>query len=313
MTRRPLKKRGSRHPFPAARVEWAHHVGGYDELQFNVALDQGRLRWGIAISLIPNPSLTDPTVIYPKLRKLSFFLKEHGEYLHKRGFLMWDYTDQRLGRVRSHDRTPQGVSESLYRSGAFVFVGKHAPVDRFDACCVLRDFDVLLPVYEFVEFESDTALPVLYQERGFLFEADAPTEDADRPLETTATRTIGANRVSLRHRALQDSLKHQLQLEGLEVGTELRDGNGGYIDLVARREGRLEFYEIKTDESPRLCIRHAIGQLLEYGYWGDPVRPSRLIVVGGQRMDQEAADYLRTLRSETGLTISYQQAIPAGR
>ena len=35
-------------------------------------------------------------------------------------------------------------------------MGKRAPFESFDATRVLRDFDVLLPIYEHVEFASRT-------------------------------------------------------------------------------------------------------------------------------------------------------------
>ena len=46
---------------------------------------------------------------------------------------------------------------------------------------MLRDFDILLPVYEFVEFEPDTAPPALYPQRGFVFEPDPMAEGNDPP------------------------------------------------------------------------------------------------------------------------------------
>ncbi len=85
---------------------------------------------------------------------------------------------------------------------------------------------------------------------GFVFTPGPDNVVGERPTETTARRTIGASTVSLTHRALQDALKHEFQRECAEVGTEHPDGKSGYIDIVARRDGALEFYEIKTDISP---------------------------------------------------------------
>ena len=170
---------------------------------------------------------------------------------------------------------------------------------------MLRDFDLLLPVYEFVEFEPDGASPMLYRQRGFAFDPERPAGE-ERARAKTATTTAGVSEVSDRHEVLQRALKSELEREGAVVRIENRDGRGGYIDLVARRNGEYEFYEIKTDATARLAIRHAIGQLLEYAYWPAPARPKRLVVASEQPLDAEAAEYLRTLEVETGLVIEYR-------
>lgn len=303
----PLQKRPRRHPFGRANKSWAHHVGGRKELQFNVGEEGEMLRWGIAVSLQASRSLPDVTVLHPKLRKLSSMLEVHGDHLHRLGFEMWDWPGAE-GRGRSSNRVPQRVPDYLYHPGAFVFVGKHAPIEEFNPERVLQDFDILLPVYEFVEFEPDGTPPALNAQRGFVFEPERAAADWARA--TTVTRTAGVSQVSLRHRVLQDALKSELENEGAVVSIENPDGRGGYIDLVACRDGEYDFYEIKTDASARLAIRHAIGQLLEYAYWPVAARPNRVVVVSERPLDLEADDYLHTLKAETGLAIGYRQVNP---
>ena len=307
--RRPLQKRPSRHPFGSAHEGWAHHVGGREELQFNVGEDEGMLRWGVAVSLQPSRFLKDVSVLHPRLRKLSSVLETHGAYLQRLGFDMWDWTDGAEGRQRSRNRAPQRIAEYLYRSGAFTFIGRQAPFETFDPDLVLRDFDILLPVYEFVEFEPDGAPPALYAQREFVFEPNRLAKE-NRGYTTIATRTPGVSEVSLRHGMLQNALKSELEREGAAVAIENRDGRGGYIDLVAFRGSEYEFYEVKTDSTARLAIRHAIGQLLEYAYWPMPVRPKHLVVAAEPPLDAEAANYLRILKAETGLAIGYRQVTP---
>lgn len=306
--RRPLKKLPSRHPFRLTDEFWAHHIGGQKELQFNVSEDRGLLRWGIALSLQRCRQLPDVTVLHPRLRKLSALLEIYGEHFYRLGFEMWDWTGFDEERRCSGNRPPQRVGDHLYQPGSFVFVGKLASFQDFDYKIVLSDFDILLPVYEAVEFQPNSDLPVLHSQRGFVFEPDQPKTE-DRPRTTTANRTGGMFQVSLHHGTLQKALKRELQREGAIVSTENRDGRGGFIDLVACRGGEYEFYEIKTDSSARLAIRNAIGQLLEYAYWPAPAKPKRLFVVSDQELDAEADSYLRTLEKETGLSIGYRQVI----
>lgn len=301
-TRRPLKRLPSRHPFRLTDKVWAHHIGGQKEVQFNVSEDEDLLRWGIALSLQPCREVPDVSILYPRLRKLSALLETHGEHFHRLGFEMWDWTE----RGRSFNRSPQRVADHLYQPDSFIFVGKQAPFEDFDYKIVLSDFDILLPVYVAVEFQPISELPVLHSQRGFVFEPDQPATE-DRPLTTTANRTDGMFQISLHHGTLQKALKRELQREGAIVSTENRDGRGGFIDLVACRDGEYEFYEIKTDSSARLAIRNAIGQLLEYAYWPAPAKPKRLFVVSEQELDAEADSYLRTLEKEAGLSIGYRQ------
>ena len=241
-----------------------------------------------------------------KMRKFSQALELHGSYLHNRGFAMWHYSAHTSFRDRSSDRPPGAVADDLYHSGAFVFVGKHAPPNSFDPDRVLRDFDTLLPIYNYVESDHSAEAPALSRRGPFTFTPDAQTDASQQSPTTLQTRTPGETVVCYAHRRMQDVLKKELINEGAEVGTEHPDGNGRYIDLVARRDEALEFYEIKSGLSPRLCIREALGQLLEYAYWGDGVPPARLIVVGDQPIDSAAQAYLGTLEQNFQLPIRYR-------
>ena len=306
--RRPLHRRPTRLPFGSTTREWAHHVGGWSELQFNVASDGGHLRWGVAVSLIPNPSLRNPSVMYPKLARLGRFLEAHSEYLRNRGYLMWEHRGSGGKRTRSLDRAPQPFPADLYKWGDFLFLGKHAPFDSFKAETVLRDFDRLLPLYEFVEFEPDEALPLLCEPGDFAFVPDEPSssELAEKP--TRARRTPSEMAVTHRHEYLQEALKRKLLAKrGVEVATELKDGRGGYIDLVTRRDGELRFYEIKTGASAKQCIRDAMGQLLEYAYRPPAIRPERLIIAGEPPIDPDTERYLGLLQSEFLIPIRYRR------
>ena len=92
------------------------------------------------------------------------------------------------------------------------------------------------------------------------------------------------------------------------VGTEIPSGNGVRIDLVVRnKDDSYIFYEIKTSREPRFCIREAIGQLLEYGYWSnDGQEPTSLVVVGPRPIDEHGEKYIRYLQENFGLPLSYE-------
>ena len=303
LTRRPAKA-----PFGKRTIfdQFAYHVGGRCELQFNVGCDKSGLRWGVAISLQPSHSLPDVTVQFPKLDKLSEFIRVHGDE-HLSDFLMWHHSDSES--EPSDDRLPEVVPRHLYAEGTFLFLGKHAPVDQFDADAVMRDFDSLLPLYKFVEF-STSHFPMLDDTSGFEFTPGyrPPVTQAD--YLTTATRVTGQIEVVLRHRRIQDTLERELNSEvGKNVARELRNGIGGFVDLIAKRNGKLEFYEIKVARSARACIREALGQLLEYGFWPGAAQPDKLVVAGEPSLDDSANKYLQSLRNDFRIPISYRQVV----
>jgi hypothetical protein len=92
-----------------------------------------------------------------------------------------------------------------------------------------------------------------------------------------------------------------------EVGTEKASGVGTRIDVVVRQGNEFWFYEIKTAQSPRACLREALGQLPEYAFWPGAQAASRLIVVGESAIDDDGSEYLRRLRDRFGLPIEYEQ------
>ena len=277
-----LQRRPNRKPFGRKAISrdrtYAYHVGGHDELQFNIGFDCYKdkeiLRWGVAISLQKTRAILDVKKLFPKINKLNKFICRCGDdYLN--GFLMWHWHEGR----RSDNRSPEVVPRRLYAEEVFIFIGKYEQVDAFDAETVLRDFDRLLPLYKYVESESD--FPILDDESGFTFRPEHQSDRPERRYRTDAIREIGQNEVYLRHSQLQDVLEQELRSElGNQVALEHPDGIGGRVDLIAQRGDDLEFYEIKIGGSARSCIRQALGQLMEYGFWPGAARPAKLFVVG---------------------------------
>ena len=130
-----------------------------------------------------------------KMRKFSLALEIHGSYLHNRGFTMWHWSEHTPFRVRSSKRPPSPVTDDLYHSGTFVFVGKHAPRCSFDPDTVLRDFDTLLPIYEYVESDRPAEGPALSRRIPFVFTPDIETDTSQPDPATLQTRTPGETTV----------------------------------------------------------------------------------------------------------------------
>ena len=306
-----LQRIPNRKPFRTISRDgtYAYHVGGHDELQFNVGFEcyEGKeiLRWGVAISLQKTRALLDVKILFPKLDKLNKFICCRGDDLLN-GFLMWHWHPS---EGRSDDRSPEVVPRRLYAEGVFIFLGKYEQVDAFDPETILRDFDRLLTLYKYVEFGMSD-FPIPNDTSDFTFRPGRRLDNSERRYWTEAMRETGRIEVSLRHRQIQEALYQELRAElGNYVEAEYSDGADGRVDLIAQRGDDLEFYEIKIGPSARLCIRQALGQLMEYGFWPGAAGPAKLFVVGEPPLDGKAEKFLQSLREKFKIPIYYRQVV----
>lgn len=122
-------------------------------------------------------------------------------------------------------------------------------------------------------------------------------------------RTTGANRETvLLHNKMQNDIYEQLKKEyGHEnVGTENKTATGARIDVVVRTGKKYDFYEIKTGNFAKTCIREALSQLIEYAYWpGKGKEVKRLIIVAPAKLGSDGRRYLKYLRKTFGIPIYY--------
>jgi hypothetical protein len=287
---------------------YAFHHGGRTELQFNVGLeeigDKQHLRHGVAFSFEPSGSLGRAgidiiTELSPRVDRFNEFLRLNPEEFL--GLRMWHWDTR-----RSDDREPSRIPRELCRLGLFVFLGRHrATEEGIDYEAILKDFDRLLPLYQFVQGSAcfPTVTPI---GSGFHFEAGFIAG----PTRTTANIVGGLHEVDLLHQQIKEALHRALSHRfgaGAVSSRELPNGIGGRLDTVVRQGGGYWFYEIKTAMSARACIREALGQVLEYSYWPGTQEAIRLIIVGEPELDDEARKYLAFLRQRFSLPVYYQQ------
>ena len=80
-------------------------------------------------------------------------------------------------------------------------------------------------------------------------------------------------------------------------------------------EGRVERRSVGRPYFPtigpsaRLCIRQALGQLMEYGFWPGAAGPAKLFVVGEPPLDGKAEKFLQSLREKFKIPIYYRQVV----
>jgi len=243
---------------------YAFHFGGRDELQFNVGFEnvngETHFRHGVAFSLEPSQSFFYEDLqktLFPKIGLFNQYLSSNSdEYLDMR---LWHYRN-----ARSNDTMPASIPDELLNDPVFIFMGKHYPPDKMDYNLILTDFDRLLPLYSFIETGGKEILPQTERYDGFQFQPGCTIKKK----ETIGQQIEKQVNIMLYHNELQRKLyDHLVQKYGEEkVGTE-NITKWGQVDLVVHNENEFWFYEIKTSRSVRTCLRQAIGQLLEYGYW----------------------------------------------
>ncbi len=139
---------------------FAFHHGGRTELQFNIGISHAekKVRHGVAFSFERTQSLPEPLKqLGPKVARFNHWVQTSGILL--KGFKMWHY-DPRTDE-QSENRLPGVITNELVKAGAFVFLGKRVSEARVDVDRILKDFDTLLPLYQFVESDTELSAPLV--------------------------------------------------------------------------------------------------------------------------------------------------------
>jgi hypothetical protein len=86
----------------------------------------------------------------------------------------------------------------------------------------------------------------------------------------------------------------------------------GWVDLTVRNKKQTILIELKTDPVAKRAIREALGQILEYAYFGSEAAQSSLalFIVAPGPLDREAEEYLSLLNHRFGLPLTYCQFLP---
>jgi len=78
------------------------------------------------------------------------------------------------------------------------------------------------------------------------------------------------------------------------------------VDIKAKTlSGKWHYFEIKTD-NPKLSIRNALGQIMEYSYWPEAERAEKLIIVSDNAPDPETKRYIAHIRKKFSLPVFYR-------
>ena len=105
------------------------------------------------------------------------------------------------------------------------------------------------------------------------------------------------------HNITQNAIKKYLERIGDYKNILLESEN---VDIKALTyDDKWHYFEIKTS-APILCIREALGQILEYAHFSSENKAEKLFVVGLHKMSEEEKTYMRLLRKIYHLPLWYR-------
>lgn len=175
---------------------------------------------------------------------------------------------------------------------------------------LVTDFDKTIGTYRYVFVKDESNENLVEREverRHFVFRKGANPKSLDR---RTSKRKESTVQVDPLHDRIQESLcKLLIEEYGDDfVGTENDTGLNTRIDITVESPDGLFLYEVKSYSSVMYSIRVALGQLLEYAYWPEPIpNLKELIIVSHIEADTSVKKYMRYLRQITSLNVYYQQ------
>ena len=105
------------------------------------------------------------------------------------------------------------------------------------------------------------------------------------------------------HNIIQNELKVSLEQSGNYKYVVLESDNVDIKALTINDEWH--YYEIKTS-SARLCIREALGQILEYTHYNCQQHVTNLFIIGQYKPSDREINYISLLRQLYNLPIYYQ-------
>ena len=106
------------------------------------------------------------------------------------------------------------------------------------------------------------------------------------------------------HNIMQNALKEWLE-RSMDYKTVVLEENNIDIKATTNR-GEVHLFEVKT-ASPKMCIREALGQILEYAHFKENNHYQKLIIVGPQAPEKDIKDYVDLLRELYGIPVWYRQ------
>lgn len=279
---------------------WAFHDGGRSEIQYNIGLDNGGIRYGLAFSLEPSQSLPNPAVLFRKVHRLNYLIEETPELFE--GLSLWAWHNG-----ERTDYPNMCIPQGIITNNSFIFLGKECSPDTIDVHEILRTFDQMLEIYVRIEGGIEEN-PIEQRSEAEVFSFN-PSEHR-LPREYSFDSTERKIVVKARHSQIQNKLIEELKRDFGDVNVSVEQRLGySEIDVVVKEGDGFIFYEVKVASSLKRVIREALGQLMEYSYYEATKIAKKLVIVSDYPLDDKNEAYLEFLKREFSLPIEYKRVI----
>lgn len=136
-------------------------------------------------------------------------------------------------------------------------------------------------------------------------EVDEDDEDEGNKKSTKTRRKVFNSESSYDpyHDKMQNALQDYLKETGEYRSVKIEKDR---VDIKAKTiNGDWHYYEIKTDK-PKLSIRKAIGQVMEYAYFPGLFKAKKLYIIADELPDENTITYLNFIRSEFSIPVFYK-------
>lgn len=141
--------------------------------------------------------------------------------------------------------------------------------------------------------------------------SDTPSDDRQDNRWTqfhinTETRTRHVEEavidIEARHQKMQEGIKPCLEKEGY-TDVKLEED---HVDIRGSKQGVPHFFEVKTYDTAKACIREALGQILEYNHYPKTRRAAEMYIIGPNKATSEDEEYLKYLRVNYKMRVYYR-------
>ncbi|MDR0307364.1 MAG: hypothetical protein LBI42_11085 [Chitinispirillales bacterium] len=282
---------------------YAYHCGGRTEIQYNIGFEiNNLLRYGLAFSLERSHTLPNVSDLYPQIFRLNYLIREHSNLLS--GYKMIVYAHNK-GRDESFVHE---IQSSLIHDYKFIFLGKMMAIPNIDYDKILLTFDDMLSIYRYVVTDTTHKLTNVKhssQSNQFKFEKTSVKLPSKRSYDYTREQICID--IDVRHSIIQEKLVNVLINEYGNDNVSLEHPLFGNrkVDVVVNDNKKIYFYEVKTAPAARYCIREAMGQILEYGFWHGKKHADKLFIVGTEKLDKDTRLYLDYINNEFNIPLEY--------
>jgi hypothetical protein len=281
---------------------YAFHDGGRTEIQYNIGIEEVEehdwLRYGLAFSLEPGQTIPDVSVLYPQILQFNILFRTNPALF--KDYKMWACTlDGRTDIDPIHE-----IYSSLIQPHNFIFFGKLMDLSNINYNEILVTFDNMLLIYENILINNDNIN--IENKNISISKLKFIKTNVKLPQERKYTREQMAVDIDIRHSKIQEFLvKKLIEKYGNKNVSLEHPIFGNKIDVVVNDNRGLYFYEIKTALTARDCIRQAMGQILDYGFWPGQQNAVKLFIVGEAIIDKNTEKYLQYLNDQFRLSLDY--------